>query len=194
MRGPTALILLGVFVCAPAVAAKPQIQWDQEYDFSKVKTFMWKDTAGESLAQSQPFLHSHIINAIEYQLSNVGWREVDSGADVMVTYYGSTETNYRLQSDSFGYSFGGYGRGGWGYYGYGMAGPVTTTTRVIDYERGTLVVDIVDAASDQLVWRGTVSDISVSDNLDKMKKYIDKAIAQMAKQAQKLRAKAEKRG
>lgn len=185
-----ALISGALAMPTSAMAAKPQIQWNQDYDFSQVETFMWQDSAGQSLAQSQPFLHEHIINALEYQLTASGLREVESNADVIVTYYGSTETNYSLQSTSFGYGFGGYGMGGWGYHGYGMAGPVSTTTRVNEYERGTLVVDIVDPNSDELVWRGTVSDITVSDSLEKMQKYVDKAILKMAKQARKLRAQA----
>ena len=184
------LLVAGGLLSVPAIAAKPQIQWDPEFDFSQVQTFAWQDTAGESLAQSQPFLHEHIINAIEFELTNSGFRETTSNPDVLVTYYGSTETNYRLQSDSYGYGFGGYGMGGWGYYGYGMGGPVSTTTRVVEYDRGTLVVDIVDADAGELVWRGSVSDITVSDSLEKMQKYVTKAIVKMAKQARKLRAKA----
>jgi hypothetical protein len=187
MKRSFGLALIGAFAAVPALAAKPQIQWNTDYDFSQVRTFSWKASAGQSLAESDPFLHQHIINAIEYQLTASGLQEVDSNADVVVTYYGSTETNYTLQSDSFGYGFGGYGLGGWGAYGYGMAGPVSTTTRVSSYDRGTLVVDIVDADDEELVWRGTVSDITVSDDVDKQKKAIDKAIERMAKQSAKLR-------
>lgn len=186
-----ALVLVAL-VATPALAAKPQIQWDPAYDFSGLKTFAWQPSAGESLEQSDPFLHEHIINTIEFELTNSGLSEVQSNPDVLVTYYSSTETNVRLDSTSFGYGFGGYGAGGWGYYGYGIGGPVSTTTRVIEYERGTLVVDIIDPERDQLIWRGTVSDITISDNPEKMRKYVTKAITKMAKQARKLREKAER--
>jgi hypothetical protein len=181
------ITFIGAVVAMPAWAAKPQIQWDPNYDFSQIRTFSWRDTAGQSLAQSNPFLHQHIINALEYQLSATGLREVESNADVEVTYYGSTETNYTLESESYGYGFGAYGRGGWGAYGYGMGGPVSTTTSVHSYERGTLVVDIVDADNDELIWRGTVGDITVSDSVEKQQKAIDKAIKKLAKQSAKLR-------
>lgn len=187
MKRSLGIGLTAACLAVPAWAAKPQIQWDPAYDFSQVQTFSWKPSAGQSLAESNPFLHEHIINAIEYQLSANGLREVDSSADVVVTYYGSTETNYTLQSDSYGYGFGGYGMGGWGYAGYGFGGPVSTTTRVHSYDRGTLVVDIVDADDDALVWRGSVSDITVTDDVEKQQKAIDKAIERMAKQSAKLR-------
>ena len=186
------LLAAGIMLAAPAFAKKPQIQWDQDYDFSSIETFSWMPSAGETLEQSDPFLHGHIINTIEFQLTSNGLTEVASNPDVLVTYYGSTDTEIRLQSDSYGYGWGTYGPA-WGYYGYGgygRVGPVSTTTRVVEYERGTLVVDIIDARNSDLIWRGTVSDISISDNPSKMQKTITKAIARMAKQSQKLRARA----
>jgi hypothetical protein len=187
---PLALLATSAFA-----ASKPQIQWDPDYDFSQVGTFAWQPSAGESLEQSDPFLHEHIINTIEFQLTSHGLAEVDSNPDVLVTYYSSTDTNVRLDSTTFGYGFGGYGRGSWGYYGYGMAGPsvASTSTRVVEYERGTLVIDIIDPGLDELVWRGTVSDIVISDNPQKMQKNITKAIEKMAKQADKLRRREERR-
>jgi hypothetical protein len=52
-------------------------------------------------------------------------------------------------------------------------------------------VDIVAAASNELIWRATASDISVSDKPDKMRRNVEKAIEAMAKQARKLQARAK---
>ena len=41
---------------------------------------------------------------------------------------------------------------GWGWYGSGR-----TNTYVNEWDEGTLLVDIVDAASNELVWRGSVT-------------------------------------
>lgn len=182
------LTLLAIILSAPALAAKPQIQWDPAYDFAAVGTFQWQTPPESSLADSDPFLHSRIVNAIEYELTQYGLTEVQADPDVFVTYHASTETNVRLQSTSVGYGFGGYGTRGWGYYGYGMGGPVVTDTRVTEVERGTLVVDVWAASNDQLVWRGSAADISISDNPSKTQRNIVKAIERMAKQYRKLRA------
>ena len=72
-----------------------------------------------------------------------------------------------------------------------MAGPVSTTTRVVEYEEGTLVVDLWDAAERELVWRGTVSRV-FSDNLQKAEKQVVKAIQKMAKQGRKLWERAQR--
>ena len=46
-------------------------------------------------------------------------------------------------------------------------GPVSTTTRVVEYTKGTLVVDIWDAATKELVWRGEVTDSLPDSNVEK---------------------------
>ena len=82
-----------------------------------------------------------------------------------------------------------YGMGTWGGY-YGMsAGPVSTTTRVVEYTMGTLVVDIWDAATKELVWRGEVTDSLSDSNVEKNQKTVVKAISKLAAQGRKLWAK-----
>src|SRR5215471_470356 len=187
-------VLLAASVLAPAAyAAKPNIQWNKDYDFSHVKTFAWQDPKSPSLATSNPFMHKFIQDEIEKRLTAAGLTKAATGTpDVWVTYHGSVMDNVQLQSDSFGYGFGGYGMGGWGMYGYGAAGPVSTTTRVVNYPEGTLVVDIVDPAKKELVWRGSTTPILISENNDKTEKNISKALDQMVKQNSKLRAQEKK--
>lgn len=188
MKILTPIVFAVAVISAPnAKADKPQIQWDPDYDFSQVSTFAWSDTASTSIQSNDPFLHQHIINAIEYQLTSHGLAEVSDGADVRVTYHMSIDTDIRLQSTSMDYGFGNYGRPGWGYRGYGIRGPIYTDTRVVEIERGNLMVDIWDTGSNELVWRGEAADITISGNREKTIRNVEKAIERMAKQNDKLR-------
>ncbi len=185
------VVLLAALIAAPAAyAAKPNIQWNKDYDFSHVKTYAWQDPTAPSLAQSNPFMHKFIQDEIEKRLTAAGLGKAAAGAapDVWVTYHGAVQNNVELHQDSFGYGFGGYGMGGWGMYSYGVAGPVSTTTRVVEYKEGTLIVDIVDPMKKELVWRGSSTPILISDSNDKTQKNISKALDQMVKQNSKLRA------
>jgi hypothetical protein len=182
------MLALAVLAASPVYAQKPQIQWDKEFDFSKVKTFKWQPPSSPSLADSNPFMHKFIESAIETELQKAGLTETTGDPDVYVTYHGSVETEVQLRSTSFGYSVGSYGMGGWGMYGYSM-GPQHTTTREVQTKKGTLVVDIVDPKEKQLVWRGTASGILISDDQAKTEKAVGNAIQDMAKQNRKLRAK-----
>ena len=67
--------------------------------------------------------------------------------------------------------------GGWRLRGFGGFGEATTTVET--YKVGTLVVvDIFDANSKKLIWRGSVSD-TLSNNSDKNIKELDKGVNKM---------------
>jgi hypothetical protein len=66
------------------------------------------------------------------------------------------------------------GYGGYGYRGWGGAGMGTATTTTSEYLVGTLVVDIFDAKSKALMYRGTASD-EISDKAEKNIKKVAKA-------------------
>ena len=185
-----AALVLSTFAFS-AQAQKPQIQWNNKYAFDAVKTFAWQDTPETSLEGRNPFMHSLIKNTIEAELATSGLTEVDANPDVWVNYHASTTTETQLRTDSYGYSMGGYGMAGWGYYGM-AAGPVSSTTRVVEYTKGTLVVDIWDAASKELVWRGMMTD-TLPDNVQKAEKLVVKAIGKMADQGRKLWSKEQER-
>lgn len=183
IRVATAALLVGIAL--PALAQKPQIQWNDEYDFDQVNTFMWQSIDEAQMSAANPFMHSLIKNLLAAELATSGLTEVTANPDVYVTYYGSTETEVQLRTDSYGYSYGGYGMGGWGYYGYGAAGPISSTTRQVEIRHGTLVVDIWDAATRELVWRGTVTDVMSSD-AEKNERLVTKAISKLADEGREL--------
>ena len=69
--------------------------------------------------------------------------------------------------------------GGYGYR-YGGMGMGTSSTVVNEYAVGTLVVDMFDAKSKSLVFRGTAED-EISDNPEKNAKRLEKASTKMFK-------------
>jgi len=69
------------------------------------------------------------------------------------------------------------GMGGWGYYGGWGGGMGTAQTRVNTYVEGTMVIDLFDAKTKKLVWRGIGTDSVSSDpkkNADKIQKAAEK--------------------
>ncbi len=64
--------------------------------------------------------------------------------------------------------------GGYGYRYGGMGGMGTASTTVSEYTVGTLVVDMFDAKTKNLVFRGTAED-ELSDNPEKNAKRLEKA-------------------
>ncbi len=174
------LLLAGTSVFAQQV----QVDWDENYDFDNVRTFQWYRTEDTSLARENPFMHSRVLNAIEYRLTQSGLTEVEENPDIFVTYHTQTKTEMRMYSDTHGYRYGGW------YRGYAMA-PTRTTTRVVQYEKGTLVIDIWDAKAQELVWRGSIERV-FSDDPKKAEKQVAKGLEKLSKRWRKLYAKSRK--
>lgn len=189
---------LGMIVLAltcsvgPALAGKVYVNYDPEYDAGKIRSFAWKDSEDNTVAAANPLLHSRIVNGIEYYLSLAGWQEDDKAPSVYVTYHASTEKEVVLDTSHYGYGY----PGAWPYYGaaypYGAYGASSTTT-VRTYEKGTLIVDVWDAATNKLVWRGTAPDITLTDDPEKMGKKIDKALKSMVDRWREIKKNAAKR-
>jgi hypothetical protein len=180
-----------LLMAAPAFAQKVYIDYDKDYDFDSPESFKWAKTSETSVEDANPLMHSRIVNAIEHYLTMGQLREVESDPDLYITYHTNTKEEMSLNTTSFGYGY----PGGWygGYYGgYGYGGMGSSSTTVSTYEVGTLVVDAWDPKTEKLVWRGTATNMTVSDNPEKMMKRIDKALAKIVKKWQNLKAKEAK--
>ena len=96
------------------------------------------------------------------EIASKGWRKApDTQADIIVLLHGATQTKQNVNTFYSG-GYGGYGYRGWG----GGMGSAQTT--VSEHRVGTLVVDMFDAKSKNLVFRGTAED-ELSDNPDRNK-------------------------
>ena len=157
-----ALSLVG----AGAFAQDVKVDYDKAADFTKYKTFAIK--LGTSW--NNPLSEKRVLAEIQQGLTEKGWTHTadDAKADAIVVLHGATEKQKSLNTFYSG-GYGGYGwRGGWG------GGMSTATTTVDEYTVGTLVVDIFDAKSKQLVYRGTASD-ELSNKPEKNAKKLAKA-------------------
>jgi len=190
MRLPARLaVMIMLFILIPAadaMAAKVRVDYDREADFESYKTFGWKDSVANSLAKNS-LVHSRIKNGIEDQLSRGGLAQSDDSPDVLVTYHTDVQEEVRIDPVPLGYTYG----PGWYYdpYWTGYYGPtVVGTTQVVTYRTGTLVVDIVDAKSQKVVFRGVAED-TLSEKMEKNEKKVYSVLEKMAKQFHSMRKK-----
>jgi len=154
------------FVSAGAFAQDVKVDFDKAADFTKYKTFAIK--LGTSW--NNPLGEKRVLAEIQQGLTEKGWTATadDAKADAIVVLHGATEKQKSLNTFYSG-GYGGYGwRGGWG------GGMGTSTTTVDEYTVGTLVVDIFDSKSKQLVYRGTATD-ELSNKPEKNAKKLAKA-------------------
>ena len=176
----TALALAAaVLPATTALAQQVNYDFDRDADFSKYKTFAYQ----VCMKIENPLVDKRIVAGLENALALEGLTKAEGDADVNVTYHSSTTEDVVIDTTSWGYGYGpgwAWGHGAYGYgYGYG-GGPASSTTTIRKYTRGTLVIDVWDARTKELVWRGTASD-SVSDDPQKNDKKVQKALQKLFK-------------
>lgn len=162
------ILLTAAFVAGPALllAADVSTDYSHSIDFGNYHTYSWlKVDAGN------PLWVDRIKRDVDADLTAKGWMEVPSGGDAAVSAFGSTHNQQSLETfyDGFG--------GGWFWGGFG---PDIATTNTINTPVGTLVVDIFDAHSKRLIWRG-MAQKTLSDKPEKNEKKLADQVNDMFK-------------
>ena len=169
----SAMLLIAAFASAQDVS----YNFDQKADFAKFKTYRWVKVEGAE--QPDELTAKMIVQAIDTQLTAKGLTKVESGnADLLVAYQVAINKEKEVTSYSTGYGMG----PGWGGRWYGGYGGGTTTASTSTILIGSLALDMYDAASKTLVWRGLASkQIDTTAKPDKRQKNLDKGMAKLLK-------------
>jgi hypothetical protein len=167
-------IIMGLFllmlVAGDAMAQKITTDFDARANFSQYKTFMW---IRPPKVEMDPFMEQRLVEAINAALTAKGWQPVTEGADVGIVAHVATRELHTLET-----FYNGFG-GGWGWHHWGVGfGEAYTTDH--PYEVGTLVVDMFDGHTKQLVWRGVATE-TFSEKPDKDTKKLNKAVEKLFK-------------
>ena len=154
--------------------------YDETADFAALRSYAWlpapKIKSGDPEIQYNSLLDQRVRAAVETQLAEKGLARRDADADVLVTYHVVVD-----QKVSVTYLNEVYGYGpGWGpsyrrrllHYGY-----PGRDVLVSEYQQGTLIIDMVRATDQQLIWRGTASDEVYPDmSMDAREKRVREAV------------------
>jgi hypothetical protein len=174
-------LIVTVLAAVPVLAQEVHVDYDRSGRFSWYKTFAWYESEETSLAGHNDLMHSRIKNAIEHHLSQGRLVEDNDEPDLYVTYHAGSREAVRVDPVAIGVGI----SPGWAWDPYwGGAGVSTASVRT--YEQGTLIIDIWEAETGKLVWRGTAVDV-FSDDPDKADKKINKAIEKMIKKWRKMK-------
>jgi hypothetical protein len=134
-------------------------------DFSKYHTYKWVDIEGG--AHPNQIVDAEIKQSVDSQLSSKGMTKTDSEkADLNIGYQIAVDKEKQWNAYGTGRGFGG-----------GMGSATQSTINV-----GSLVLDMYDPTSKQLVWTGTATKtIDPSSNQEKNQKSMDKAMQKLLK-------------
>jgi len=132
-------VLLGAIGCS---SLKVYNDYDDSMNFAHYRTYRWlpRDEAAGVI----PLYDKRIRTAVDHELANKGFEEVENGpVDLIVSY--EALLNERIQVRARDYYW-------HGYY-----------PEIDRYQEGTLVIDLVDYTRNQLVWRAWASGVFDED-------------------------------
>jgi hypothetical protein len=112
-------------------AANPAIEYDHDVDFSRYQTWSWSEGVTHAMDATTD---NRIREAIESGLTARGLSRVDKDAALLVVYLASKTSQVELTPVGKGAS--------------------SSNTGIQYTEKGALVVEMRDAASRRVVWRG----------------------------------------
>jgi len=158
---PLALLLLAACASGPP---KPEVDFKPGYDFSQVRkvAFFHKSgvVSGDNPVRLSDMARNRIDLALEGALTRKGYQWVDDAGDAdllvswtLVTQDKTDVRTYETPAMGVGYGrYGGYNR----YSMYNCWGCTQTEVSVQNYTEGTFIVDMIDPALKQSVWRGVI--------------------------------------
>ncbi len=118
------------------------VEFDKNADLTHYKTFAFGEgviiTPKDLRVVPDPTLHKWIRDGITGELTQKGLHQVDSAADLLISYMAGTQ----VRSDA----------GDLGPLGL-TPGANTSQTYMHDYRQGSLVIDLNDRNNNKLVWR-----------------------------------------
>jgi len=161
----SAVAVGALLAVSPALAQDVHVDSNSSANFAGYRTYDWR----EGTPSSNPLSEQRIRAAVDQQMAAKGFTRVTADPDVIVATHVVTKDKQELSVNNFG----GFGYG----FGY-LGGPATASIET--YTVGTLAVDLYDAKSMMLVWRGTGS-ATVSDKPEKNTAKIEKAVTKMFK-------------
>jgi hypothetical protein len=136
---------------------------NQEYDFSALKSFAWMASGSEELLDplvDTAILDRRVKRAVEAEMLIKGYTKSEDNPDFYISYHFGTEG--QVDVSACGYHYPESPRC-WG-----------REVETYSYTKGTLVLDFVEPADLELVWRGYAT--GAIHDIDRMDETIGEAV------------------
>lgn len=157
--------------CLPLHAQTVRANWKLNAPFATYKTYAWQP----GTETNHPFYRQYVDEYVNYALTakkKMGRVSESQSPDLLVQYHFATQNTVDTTT-TYWSGGGGWGGWGWGGWGWGMGGPGYVQTQQHPRTIGILTLDMIDAKTNQLVWRGQ----AIEDNIAVAGKNEEKQVA-----------------
>jgi len=161
-------LALGLFLtgCTPF---NVRYDYDSRANYAGFKTFDWYASSrmgkDKDRPVDNPIMDRRVALAVEQELATRGFkRETAADPDFLVTYYPIYREKTYQTAQHLGW-------GSWGFRPFGI-GISTVTSQEHVYKEGTLVLEIVDFKTNQMVWKaaaeGALTELRTPEDADEV--------------------------
>lgn len=165
MKAQTIFYLL-LLMCFPSCSTmKVYSDFDRDLSVRNYATFGWPE-AKQLEAKNNPLYYNElndkrIKNEVGALLKSNGYRADETNPELKIHYHIVLEDRAPINPDPFG------------YYGQDW---INRNVNVREFREGTLIIDFMDAKTNNLVWRGWAVNFLDEDNPDQLEAQFNKAI------------------
>jgi hypothetical protein len=158
--------------CATTMSVSSHV--DRDLDFSQYRTYDWGPSdarpTGDARLDANPQFTDYVHGAVERELATRGLNLLGSGTPDLLIHYHATVAG-RIDVNTVDRTYG---------YCQGADCPPET----YEYEAGTLVIDLMDARTNRLVWRGWAQTRleAFLDDPDRMAETVRESVTRMMSQ------------
>ncbi len=167
--GLTLLGMLGAFVNCSAYVA--QFDYDRNEDFSAYTTYDFYPLPQAVSAEADSRVIQRVKEALTRELKAKGFSRSTEDPDLLIAIH--TQTKEKINITNWGYTYAPYDyywRGDDYWHGEGID--------EYQYEEGSLMLDMVRADEDEMIWRGLYSRaLPLKLTPEKIDKLVDHAVA-----------------
>jgi hypothetical protein len=162
------VVVLGLAGCATMSVGS---HVERGLDFAQYRTYDWGPPdalpTGDPRLDKSPFFQDQFQGAVERHLAARGFEMTTSGTPDLRIHYHASITR-RIEASRVDLD-------------YGYCYDESCQARYIEYEAGTLVLDVVDSRTNRVVWRGWAQNSleGVIDNPDRLARNIAEAVRRM---------------
>jgi len=178
-----AQLALFVTIALAGCASTPDIRYDYDRaaDFSSYRTYNIMDRAGQESggAPYESITAQRIRLAVEHEMESRGYTKATT-PDIFVNFYVTVQQVQKVSQvpaapqPVYGY----------GYRRYNTWPGQHYETWVRNYNEGTLMIDVVDASTNQLVWEGVGRGRLTKSEIDNIANIASNAVAVVMSQYQ----------
>jgi Domain of unknown function (DUF4136) len=161
------LILPLIWSCSDQIRVKTD--YDRESTFAQYKTYGWLEKK-DIETKNNPLIYNELTDkrikkAVEIFFPSRGLTPANENPDLRIHYHIVVDNKASLHPEPYGYNYSPYWQ--------------RSRMDVYQYREGTLILDLMDPKSNNLVWRGWATDVMEMDEIDLSEVKINNAVAKI---------------